>query len=252
VLILVATRKTISLAFLWCNVVASSHTVPASERIIVDAPQDLALENERLRTELAAERAKSQALAKENECLKIENADLELEARCDPLTGLLNRSGMRHKWDELQALWSDSRAVVTGIIMCDSDRFKDVNDSYDHRTGDIVLCKLADVLRRAAPKQTVVRTGGDEFLVIVANDGQEYEPGECDPIVIAERIRELADTTMSVKGHSIATSFSIGVAAHPLIDIRMVDLIDAADHATIRSKRTGRNRVSVTYMDDPL
>jgi diguanylate cyclase (GGDEF)-like protein len=225
----------------------------------MDTTQDPMVEIAQLRAELELERNRSHRLEKDNERLrvenadlKVENADLKLEARCDPLTGLLNRSGMRHRWDELQALWSGGNAIVNGIVMCDSDRFKDVNDSYDHRTGDIVLCKLADILRQAAPKQTIVRTGGDEFLVIVANDGQAFEPGECDPIAIAERIRELADTTMSVKGHSITTSFSIGVAAHPLLGIRMVDLIDAADHATIRSKRTGRNRVSVTYMDDPF
>ena len=193
-----------------------------------------------LRAALAESEQDRAALRADNARLKAENFDLEQEARHDPLTGLLNRAGMRHEWDRLISLWKTGLAKITGVILCDSDHFKAVNDMLDHRTGDIVLVMLAETLTKAATGNPVIRTGGDEFVVLVVN---------VDPLTVAENIRQMADRTMSIRGHDVYVTFSVGVAVNPPIGMRLVDTIDYADHETIRAKRSGRNQVSAIYLD---
>lgn len=199
------------------------------------------MDQDQLRAELAEARKEITNLRAENAVLKQENANLEQEAHHDPLTGLLNRAGMRRAWDQSHSLWAVDLLKVRGVIMCDSDHFKSVNDTLDHRHGDIVLCKLAEKLAASSGKNPVVRTGGDEFIVIVTNG---------DPVEIAHRIRESTDHTMAIKGHEVYVTFSVGVAVNPPIDMRLVDLLDYADHETIRAKRAGRNRVSIIHLDE--
>lgn len=199
------------------------------------------MEIDELRAKLVAAGEENARLRAENARLLAENADLGREARHDPLTGLLNRAGMRRVWDDLQERWTSGLQAVTGVIMCDSDHFKAVNDTLDHRTGDIVLCKLAETITIAVGKAgRTIRTGGDEFIVIVT-DG--------DPVEMAETIRRMADYHMVIKGHDVYVTLSIGVAVNPTPGIRLVDILDYADHETMRSKQRGRNRVSVIYLD---
>ena len=93
---------------------------------------------------------------------------LQLEANTDHLTGCLNRRGFTHQLHKTVTAARDEDQLVA-LILVDLDHFKHVNDELGHRTGDLVLCHVADQLRAAVPADVPVsRLGGDEFAVILA------------------------------------------------------------------------------------
>ena len=104
------------------------------------------------------------------------------QARHDALTGVFNR----HYFNELiaqEVLRSTRYNHPIGLLMCDVDRFKEINDNYGHNVGDMVLKEIAAVLQQTV-RQTdmIVRYGGDEFLVVLTETGQDAEEA-------AERVR---------------------------------------------------------------
>jgi diguanylate cyclase (GGDEF)-like protein len=166
---------------------------------------------------------------------------LQHQATHDVLTGLGNR---RMILDELAAELTraarDRRAV--SIAIGDLDRFKEINDTYGHATGDMVLQIAGKRLQSALRTYDAVgRLGGEEFLLLL--------PG-CDQVEaqeIAERAR-LAVSSESITGPlgPIPISISLGVASRkPNERTEAVSLVAAADLALYRAKAGGRNRVSL-------
>jgi diguanylate cyclase (GGDEF)-like protein/PAS domain S-box-containing protein len=154
----------------------------------------------------------------------------------DALTELPNRSML-----ELQlAAYLDSGYSI-GVLYCDLDRFKTVNDSLGHDAGDELLVKLALRLRQALPDQCILgRVGGDEFVALV--------PGEDD----AAALRALASTLMTamdqpleVRGHLHIASVSIGITIGGATHTHPDEILREADLALLRAKRTGRTRIEV-------
>lgn len=91
----------------------------------------------------------------------------------DQLTGLLNRRGMQEATERAQA---SHGAAPCGVVLCDVDHFKDINDELGHAAGDTVLRLVADALAGAAgPGRLVARLGGDEFIVISWTDTHGLE-----------------------------------------------------------------------------
>ena len=120
----------------------------------------------------------------------------------------------------------------------DVDHFKSYNDAFGHAAGDEVLRGLANILRAGTrPGDLVVRTGGEEFAIVLPGVGSN------EALVIADRLR------MSIAEHPwrsrpVTASFGISVAANSHGTTSIADLLDAADRALYHSKRTGRNRVT--------
>jgi diguanylate cyclase (GGDEF)-like protein len=166
---------------------------------------------------------------------------LHHQAMHDPLTGLGNRRMILEELGaEIARASREHRAV--SIAIGDLDRFKQVNDTLGHATGDIVLQTAAKRLQTVLRSYDAVgRLGGEEFLLLL--------PGchQAEALEIAERAR-LAVGNEPINGPSgpISTSMSLGVACRkPGDTTEAVSLVEAADLALYRAKAGGRNRVSL-------
>lgn len=161
---------------------------------------------------------------------------LALESGRDPLTKVGNRSMLNRLADQ-GTDWSG-----TGVIFMDLDRFKQVNDTLGHLVGDALLCQVTErILAVCRDEDSVMRFGGDEFVVVVRN-GETHSAA-----ALAERILNLLNRSFSVEGHAVAISASIGVTSL-LPGERIKQALARADEAAYRSKRAGGNSV-VTILD---
>ncbi len=160
------------------------------------------------------------------------------QARTDGTTGLWNRREF-----ELRCHESVKEAVrfkePFAVVLADIDDFKQVNDRFDHSTGDAALIWLASRLSEATREIDVVaRWGGEEFIILLPRAGQD------EAMAVAERIRAtVAATPMTDGGRSIPLTVSIGVAIHPADGSTANALFKSADAALLRAKRLGKNRV---------
>jgi diguanylate cyclase (GGDEF)-like protein/PAS domain S-box-containing protein len=160
------------------------------------------------------------------------------DALHDPLTGLLNRTGLRAQVD---LAWGDRRAEAPmAILFGDLDGFKHVNDMLGHDAGDEVLVLVAHRLREAVRDGDIVaRWGGDEFVILCPSVRDAHAATR-----IAQRICESLHEEFRIAPGPVGIGISIGVAldeGQPLPDL----LIKDADAAAYRAKVAGRNRVEV-------
>jgi diguanylate cyclase (GGDEF)-like protein len=176
--------------------------------------------------------------------VSIENVDLHetvrLQAVTDELTGLYNRN---HFHDTLDSEIERSRRFGTdvGVVMLDIDDFKQVNDSFGHPQGDMVLVEVGRVLRELSRDiDEPARYGGEELAVILPQT--DLHGAE----LLAERMRT-AIAELKIKrtdGHGVLrTTASFGVASLPACANDRETLIAEADAALYRAKRAGKNRV---------
>jgi diguanylate cyclase (GGDEF)-like protein len=160
----------------------------------------------------------------------------EARASTDALTGLPNR----RYFDEFCGLLARRRRSgdAVGVLMVDIDRFKLLNDTYGHSTGDQVLRAVAGAIVSAVREDDVpARYGGEEFVVLLRNPGTDvaYEVGER----VRAAVAELDLRPFDVPGVSV--SVGVAVSAHP--DQAIEELVGLADQALYRAKRAGRDRV---------
>jgi diguanylate cyclase (GGDEF)-like protein len=166
-------------------------------------------------------------------------ASAEYRASHDVLTGLSNRAPALERLSvELARSGRDGSAI--SVLMADIDHFKKINDEYGHRTGDVVLRHVANLLRYSVRVYDVIaRYGGEEFMIVA--------PGckLADATNLGQRICDLVGTSpVRIDGKSIETSISIGVAGvHQCAGVQDSMLIEAADAELYRAKNSGRNRV---------
>ncbi|OBH00382.1 MULTISPECIES: sensor domain-containing diguanylate cyclase [unclassified Mycobacterium] len=162
---------------------------------------------------------------------------LERLARFDTLTGLVNRA---EALDRLASALKEPQHVGThvGVLFCDVDHFKDINDTWGHGIGDFVLATLAARIRGSVRRgDTVGRTGGDEILVLLPGVRSAEELGH-----IAEKIRCRAADPIHVAGKTYSATLSIGATLAQPGD--SVDTITArADAAMYQAKLGDRNTV---------
>ncbi len=173
--------------------------------------------------------------------LAVANRRLQQAALTDPLTGLPNR---RYGMERLEQEWAASARSQRPLtcMVVDVDQFKQVNDTYGHDSGDVVLRQVGSVLRKEARTEDVIcRIGGEEFLVI--SPDTTITAG----LHLAERLRSAVARARASNGAiSHNTTVSIGVSQREPGMMRMDELIKAADNALYGAKRAGRNRVSPT------
>ncbi|MDA8065804.1 MAG: GGDEF domain-containing protein [Thermaerobacter sp.] len=158
------------------------------------------------------------------------------QAVADPLTGLPNRRGLERELSRgaYRGMW--------GLLMCDIDHFKAVNDNHGHDAGDAVLVAFARCLRANVRQcDTVARWGGEEFVVLLSGMGRE-ELGEA-----GERLRRAVEVLRHPAWPPrLTVTASFGGAVYPLDGTDPPGVIAAADAALYRAKEGGRNRCVVS------
>jgi diguanylate cyclase (GGDEF)-like protein/PAS domain S-box-containing protein len=162
--------------------------------------------------------------------------DMSRHGIFDVLTGLPNRLLLGDRLTQAMAASQRNPRQRNAVLFLDLDRFKVINDSLGHRTGDLLLIELAERLLDSVRSQdTVARLGGDEFVVLLRDAGSLDEV-----IAAAERIGDVIEQPFSIEGNEIHSGASIGVLA----DIRNRDSVDEvlrdADIAMYRAKGSGR------------
>lgn len=165
--------------------------------------------------------------------------ELREQAIRDPLTGLFNRRFLEETLDHEVARACRGRSRL-GVVMFDMDNFKELNDTFGHAAGDVVLRGVGRLLQSKVRAQDVAcRFGGDEFIVVMPDstlEGARFKAGELQG--------ELLDLHLEIVGLPLpSVEFSMGVAAFPEHGTNAVDLLQAADTALYRAKEQGGGRV---------
>jgi diguanylate cyclase (GGDEF)-like protein len=157
----------------------------------------------------------------------------------DALTGLRTR-GFAFSALERELRRSERTGRAFCLLMLDLDDLKGINDRLGHGAGDAALRTVGEVIQaRIRRIDTGARFGGDEFVVLLP---------ETDPTggwVVAEQIRRgVTEARRIVDGMPVSVTVSVGVVAYPHDATSVAALLERADEAMYRSKRTGRDRVS--------
>jgi diguanylate cyclase (GGDEF)-like protein len=199
---------------------------------------------------------RTQELATRNEDLKVANRKLKDASLTDSLTGLRNRRYLMTEIDRSISLTEryyrmgeDKRHERTPaeadflFLMIDLDGLKGINDTYGHTAGDLALMQMRDILRGCCRRSdTIIRWGGDEFLVVGRNMNLE----SCE--VLAERIRSsVAKHDFDIgQDEPVRLSCSIGFAHYPFLPWAPTltpweHVVAIADRAMYLAKSSGRN-----------
>ena len=156
---------------------------------------------------------------------------LEEMALIDKLTGLYNRHYLLAFLDHIETNAPKDR----WLAILDIDDFKKVNDTYGHNCGDVILRKVADIVKQTCPNCIVCRWGGEEFIIL-------SNRRECSPDVLETLRRCVAEEEFGYENASVHITVTIGVArfdGEPTNDI----WISKADERLYHGKKNGKNRV---------
>lgn len=189
-----------------------------------------ALEGFAVSTALAIEHATLRARAEASEGRLLE------QATHDALTGVGNRAMLFERLGHALTVRPERRGALA-LAFIDLDHFKHVNDGFSHLVGDQVLIAVARRIRSAVrPADTVVRWGGDEFLVLF-----EHLAADAQGVPVVERILAAVAEPIHCDGHALAVTASIGVAFRRPDDTFDADeLVRRADEAMYSVKNLGR------------
>jgi diguanylate cyclase (GGDEF)-like protein len=163
-------------------------------------------------------------------------ARFERLARYDTMTGLENRGAFQ---DRLHT--EVAQSVATGeplaVLWVDIDKFKQINDSLGHPTGDKVLCAVARQLTALVEgRGSVARFGGDEFVLLLRGDGKRGFVEEA-----AQELMRALSSPMNIEGVSLQVTGSVGAAIAPIHGTDPDTLLQHADMALYHAKANGRN-----------
>ena len=189
----------------------------------------------------------------EQELVQDENTRLTQEAETDELTGLPNRYGMNTAASQFYEKCYQEKTCF-GFEVIDVDYFKEFNDTYGHQAGDLVLQKVAEVLRsitKRDPSIYAARYGGDEIVVLY----QGKTSGQIGEITkqINEKIRALAIPHKNSRCADVVTVSQGVVNAVPEDAVRIWDYMSNADHALYQVKRSRKgsclivNEINTAY-----
>jgi diguanylate cyclase (GGDEF)-like protein len=200
--------------------------------------------------------ARTQELAQRNHELQLANGMLEEASLTDSLTGLKNRRYLMTEIDKDIALTERYYVSLERegkprsplqpdflFLMIDLDGLKGINDTYGHMAGDMALLQMRDILKQVCRKSdTIIRWGGDEFLIV----GRSLDLHSAERL--AERIRDAVDEhpfELGI-GEPMSLSCSVGFAQYPFLPgaptlIGWEQVVTIADRALYMAKRSGRN-----------
>jgi two-component system cell cycle response regulator len=176
------------------------------------------------------------------EKVKTEKAELKKLSITDFLTGVYN---VRYFYHRLSEEFSRAQRYGTDLscIMFDIDYFKNINDTYGHRTGDMVLREFAMLVKALVRQSDVLaRYGGEEFILLLPHTNKENSIVEAERLASAVRKHKFK----GLKARERIT-ISIGIASYPDDRIKTQDtLINFADDALLKAKQGGRDRIAVS------
>ncbi len=166
----------------------------------------------------------------------------------DAKTGLYNHNFFVNRVNEELARSRRTQASFALIIL-DIDHFKDFNDTYGHLAGDEVIIHLAEVLKGTVREEDILsRFGGEEFTVLLPDTNRKQV------LMAAERVRTGIEV-MEVpwESQTLRVTVSLGVSVHvPGENISEKSLLERADEALYKSKKNGRNRITLFHPEDTL
>jgi diguanylate cyclase len=167
--------------------------------------------------------------------LKMANRIADHIARTDELTGINNRRAFMELGEQTTRLCQRQRQPLSALLL-DVDHFKQINDTYGHSAGDLVLKQIGSLMAQQFRAADVCgRIGGEEFAVLLADTDTQAATS------VANKFRqEVANATLQWQGHSLQVTVSIGVASH---NADLGTLLQRADAAMYQAKNSGRNRV---------
>ncbi len=154
----------------------------------------------------------------------------------DALTGLPNRHVLR---EQIERMMDECDEHESGFAVCflDLDEFKSINDRFGHDAGDQLLVQFAERLETSLRQSDIaVRVGGDEFVILLSSVAQI---DQAQPIL--DRVMAIATKPARWKDHDMYFGISMGVALYPSDAATVEDLVDRADRAMYRAKRTGKS-----------
>jgi diguanylate cyclase (GGDEF)-like protein/PAS domain S-box-containing protein len=165
--------------------------------------------------------------------------ELEQQAIRDPLTEVYNRRYMTEFLDN-EIARSEREKTSVSIVIMDLDNFKQFNDNYGHKCGDVILQSFANFLVEHTRRGDVIcRYGGEEFVILMPNTPHQIS------FERAETWRQdFSETSIDYDGIKFSITFSAGVATFPQHGRTGDALLQAADKALYHSKDGGRNRVT--------
>ncbi len=165
---------------------------------------------------------------------------LDRMAHHDQLTGLPNRHYLHSFLPEAIDAAKASSTMI-GVVFLDLDRFKHINDTRGHETGDKLLQEVARRVRACVrDSDVVIRMGGDEFVIVLRNVKSPDEISHS-----AGRIVASLNKPIVVDGHALQTTASIGVSLFPRDGANMMELLKHSDTAMYQAKDRGRNNVQI-------
>jgi diguanylate cyclase (GGDEF)-like protein len=166
---------------------------------------------------------------------------LHRNALQDALTGLPNRALLMDRLEHAVDLVGRHEDYHFAVLWLDLDRFKVINDSIGHAAGDQLLVEVTDRLKRCVKQSdTVARTGGDEFVILMEDIGS---PGNVTRI--ADRIQKELTRVFLVGKREVFLTASMGITMSPSDSHHPADLLRDAETAMYRSKAEGRSRYTV-------
>jgi diguanylate cyclase (GGDEF)-like protein len=170
--------------------------------------------------------------------------ELSHQYRHDVLTGLPNRLLFGEQLQR-ELLTAHRQKVCVGVLFIDLDRFKRINDTWGHHTGDEFLKRIADRLLSGLRRgETIARIGGDEFIVLI--------PGlqnRNDAALRGRELQRVLDDPIGIEGKNVFATMSVGIATFPDDALEAGALMAAADAAMYSAKGSGKNQVRVFEPD---
>ncbi|MFN9472178.1 diguanylate cyclase domain-containing protein [Acidovorax sp.] len=161
-----------------------------------------------------------------------ELSELSRAAELDGLTQLANRALLHDRFHKAMA-HARRHHTRLGLLFIDLDKFKSINDTLGHATGDLVLQQAARCMEASIRDvDTVSRYGGDEFVILLADIAEI-----ADAILVSNKVAAAIAVPMALGTERLVVSASIGVCVYPDDGLRLDDLLVCADAAMYRAKK---------------
>jgi diguanylate cyclase (GGDEF)-like protein len=164
---------------------------------------------------------------------------MEELAMHDPLTTLFLRDHFFSRLKE-EAKRATDKKTELGVLMFDIDDFKRINDTYGHVVGDIVLKRVAKILKEVIGDagNVICRFGGEEFIALILGADKEKI------VSLAQNVRKsVEETAVSFRRRQVCFTVSIGAVAYPKDGIDVLGMVDKADQLLYKAKHEGKNRI---------
>ena len=171
--------------------------------------------------------------------LQEKNLALQKYASTDPLTGISNRRIFNEVCERYFETSQRNKTSLTLLIL-DLDRFKDINDTYGHQAGDLILIKFTESIKLLLRKSdTFARIGGEEFAILL------FETDIEGAMTLSKKIHEQINAiSMPYEDKLISITTSIGISNNLPTDTRFDEIFTRCDNALYHSKELGRNQTS--------